>query len=129
MQIYVTGQARRPGVYTVSSLSSLVDALFASGGPSPQGWLRHIQLKREGKTIADFDLYSLLIRGDKSKDTRLLPEDVLYIPAAGSQVAITGSIRNPGIYELSGGETVGDLIEAAGRTTALSSSARICSSA
>ena len=125
MQVYVTGQARRPGVYTVSSLSSLVDALFASGGPSPQGSLRHIQLKRDGKTIADFDLYALLIRGDKSSDVRLLPEDVLYIPAAGSQVAITGSIRNPGIYEMRGGETIGDLIEAAGKTTALSSSARI----
>jgi protein involved in polysaccharide export with SLBB domain len=125
MQIYVTGQARRPGVYTVSSLSSLVDALFASGGPSPQGSLRHIELKRDGKTIAGFDLYALLIHGDKSKDIRLLPEDVLYIPAAGSQVALTGSIRNPGIYEVHAGETIGDLIEAAGKTTALSSSARI----
>jgi protein involved in polysaccharide export with SLBB domain len=125
MQIYVTGQARRPGVYTVSSLSSLVDALFASGGPSPQGSLRDIQLKRDGKTIADFDLYALLIRGDKSKDARLLPEDVLYIPAAGSQVALTGSVRSPGIYELSGSETIGDLINAAGRTTAMSSSSRI----
>jgi protein involved in polysaccharide export with SLBB domain len=125
MQIYVTGQARRPGVYTVSSLSSLVDALFASGGPSPQGSLRHIELKRDGKKIADFDLYALLIHGDKSKDIRLLPEDVLYIPAAGSQVALTGSIRNPGIYEVHAGETIGDLIETAGKTTALSSSARI----
>jgi protein involved in polysaccharide export with SLBB domain len=125
MQIYVTGQARRPGVYTVSSLSSLVDSLFASGGPSPQGSLRHIQLKRDGKTIADFDLYALLMQGDKSKDIRLLPEDVLYIPAAGSQAAITGSIRNPGIYETHDGDTIGDLIEAAGGTTALSSSARI----
>jgi protein involved in polysaccharide export with SLBB domain len=125
MQIYVTGQARRPGVYTVSSLSSLVDALFASGGPSPQGSLRHLQLKRDGKTIADFDLYALLIYGDKSRDVRLLAEDVLYIPPAGSQVALTGSIRNPGIYEIRGSETIGDLIEAAGKTTALSSSARI----
>ncbi len=125
MQIYVTGQARRPGVYTVSSLSSLVDALFASGGPSPQGSLRHIQLKRDGKTIADFDLYALLIYGDKSRDVRLLAEDVLYIPAAGSQAALTGSIRNPGIYEIRESETIGDLIEAAGKTTALSSSARI----
>ena len=56
-------------------------------------------MKRDGKTIADFDLYALLIHGDKSSDVRLLPEDVLYIPPAGSQVAITGSIRNPGIYE------------------------------
>jgi protein involved in polysaccharide export with SLBB domain len=125
MQIYVTGQARRPGAYTVSSLSSLVDALFASGGPSAQGSLRHIELRRNGKTIADFDLYALLIRGDKSNDARLLPEDVLYIPAAGAQVAITGSVHTPGIYELRGSETIGDLIDAAGKTTAVASSGRI----
>jgi protein involved in polysaccharide export with SLBB domain len=125
MQIYVTGQAQRPGVYTVSSLSTLVDALFASGGPSPQGSLRHIVLKREGKEIADFDLYALLANGDKSHDVHLLPEDVLFIPAAGAQVAITGSIRNPAIYELRGSETIADLLELAGKTSALSSNARI----
>jgi len=125
MQIYVTGQARRPGAYTVSSLSSLVDALFASGGPSAQGSLRHVELRRNGKTVADFDLYALLIHGDKSKDTRLLPEDVLYFAPAGAQVAIMGSIHNPGIYELNGTETIGDLIKAAGETTTIASSSRI----
>jgi len=125
IQIYVAGHAKRPGVYTVSALSSLVDALFASGGPAPQGSLRHIQLKREGKVVADFDLYALLIRGDKSKDVHLLPEDVLYIAPVGAQAAITGSIAVPGIYELLDGETIGDLIETAGRTSALSSSVRI----
>ena len=125
IQVYVTGQARRPGAYTISSLSSLVNALFASGGPSVQGSLRHIQLNRDGKTITDFDLYALLIHGDKSKDVRLLPEDVLYIPPVGTQVAITGSIHNPGIYELRGNETIGDLIELAGRTTTVASNARI----
>jgi protein involved in polysaccharide export with SLBB domain len=125
IQVYVTGQARRPGAYTVSSLSSLVDALFASGGPSPQGSLRHILLKRGGKTIADFDLYALLVHGDKSNDMKLLAEDVLYIPAAGGQVAITGSVRKPAIYEIRDGETIGDLIDAAGKTSALSSTARI----
>jgi len=125
MQIYVTGQTRRPGVYTVSSLSTLVNALFASGGPSPQGSLRHIQVNRDGKLIADFDLYALLVRGDKSKDVRLMPEDVLNIPAVGMQVAVAGSVHNPGIYEIRAGETVGDLLDTAGRTTALSSNARI----
>jgi protein involved in polysaccharide export with SLBB domain len=125
IQIYVTGYAKRPGVYTVSALSSLVDALFSSGGPSPQGSLRHIQIKREGKVVADFDLYALLIHGDKSHDVHLLPEDVLYIAPVGPQAAITGSIAVPGIYELLDGETVGDLIETAGHTSALSSDARI----
>lgn len=125
MQIYVAGQARRPGVYTVSSLSTLVDALFASGGPSVQGSLRHIQLKRDGKTIADFDLYDLLIHGDKSHDVPLLPEDVIYIAPVGPQAAITGSIATPAIYELRDGETIGDLIQTAGDTTAFSSNTRI----
>lgn len=125
MQVYVAGQARRPGVYTVSALSTLVDALFASGGPAPQGSLRHILLKRAGKTIADFDLYDLLVHGDKSQDVQLLPEDVLYIPPAGPQVAIVGSIRTPGIYELRDGDTIGNLIDMAGKTTALASDQHI----
>jgi protein involved in polysaccharide export with SLBB domain len=125
IQVYISGQARRPGAYTISSLSSLVDALFATGGPSPEGSLRHILLRREGNTIADFDLYDLLIRGDKSKDVRLLPEDVLYVPPAGPEVAITGSVRSPGIFELRNGETIGDLLEMAGGATAVASNSRI----
>ncbi len=125
IQIYVTGQARRPGAYTVSSLSSLVDALFASGGPSAQGSLRHIEVHREGKTVGVFDLYALLIHGDKSKDIKLLPEDVLFIPPVGPQVAITGSIRMPGIYELTDGETIATVLAYAGETSALASSARL----
>lgn len=129
IQIYVSGQARRPGAYTISSLSSLVDALFATGGPSPEGSLRHILLKRGGTTVTDFDLYALLIHGDKSKDVGLLPEDVLYIPPAGPQVAITGSVRAAGIYELRSdknvNENIGDLVDMAGKTTALASNSRI----
>jgi protein involved in polysaccharide export with SLBB domain len=125
IQIYVAGQARRPGAYTVSSLSSLVDAIFASGGPSRQGSLRHLQLKRNGRTVTDFDLYSLLIFGDKSKDIRLLPEDVLYIPPVGSQVAVLGSVHNPAIYELLGNESIADLLDVAGKTTAVVSNSRI----
>lgn len=125
MQVYVAGQARRPGVYTVSSLSTLVDAIFASGGPSPQGSLRRIELRRNGSTVTDFDLYDLLIRGDKSKDVHLLPEDVIFIPPVGSQAAIAGAVRDPAIYELKDNETVGELIASAGNATSLASNARI----
>ena len=107
IQVYVTGQARRPGVYTVSSLSTLVDALFASGGPSVEGSMRHIELRRDGQTVTDFDLYMLLVHGDKSKDVQLLPGDVIFIPPVGPEVAITGSVRDPAIYELRG-EPQGD---------------------
>src|SRR5215813_278165 len=126
IQIFVVGQARRPGSYTVSSLSSLVNALFASGGPSTQGSLRHIQLKRQGKTITDFDLYDLLVNGDKSKDAQLLPGDVIFIPPAGPQVALTGSVRRPAIYELrDDGTTLQQLLEAAGGASTTAANSRI----
>jgi polysaccharide biosynthesis/export protein len=114
IQIFVMGQARRPGTYTVSSLSTLVNALFASGGPSAQGSMRRIQVKRGSQVAAEVDMYDLLLRGDKSADVRLLPEDVVYIPPVGPQVAATGSLKNPAIYELKTERTVGDLIQMTG---------------
>ena len=126
IQIFVVGQARRPGSYTVSSLSSLVNALFSSGGPSTQGSLRHILVKRQGKTITDFDLYDLLINGDKSKDVQLLPGDVIFIPPAGLQVALTGSVRNPAIYELrDASTTLQQLLTDAGGASTTASDSRI----
>jgi polysaccharide export outer membrane protein len=125
IQIYVTGMARQPGEYTVSALSSLVDALFASGGPSAAGSMRHLQLKRGGRLITDFDLYALLTNGDKSGDAQLQSGDVLFIPAAGSEVALLGSVRQPAVYELRGEESLGQLIETAGGRTEISSGARL----
>lgn len=126
IQIFVVGQARRPGSYTVSSLSSLVNALFSSGGPSTQGSLRHILLKRQGKTITDFDLYDLLVNGDKSKDAQLLPGDVIFIPPTGPQVALTGSVRHPAIYELhDDGTTLQQLLADAGGASTTASDSRI----
>jgi protein involved in polysaccharide export with SLBB domain len=125
IQVYISGEAQSPGVFTVSSLSTLVDALFASGGPALDGSMRHIQLKRGGSVVAEFDLYALLISGDKSKDVQLLPGDVIYIPPVGAQVAITGSIRTAAIYELILGETAGDLIDAAGKTSTIASGGKI----
>src|SRR6202453_4242086 len=114
IQVIVVGNARYPGTYTISSLSTLVNAIFASGGPTPQGSLRDIQVRRDGKTITDFDFYDLLIKGDKSKDVRLLPGDILYIPHVGPLVAASGSVNSPAIYEVKDSSTLGDLIEIAG---------------
>jgi protein involved in polysaccharide export with SLBB domain len=125
IQVYVSGQARRPGVYTVSSLSTLVDALFASGGPSVQGSMRHIQLRRANAVITDFDLYNLLIDGDKSKDVKLESGDVLFIPPVGAQAAVTGSIKHPAIYELIAGESLAGLVANAGGVSTIASGARI----
>ncbi len=117
IQIYVVGRARRPGTYTVSSLTTLVDALFASGGPALEGSLRHIQLKRAGKIVTDFDMYDLLVNGDKSGDRKLEPGDVIYIPSAGPQVAVLGSVKTPAIYEARLPETIGQVLEEAAGTT------------
>jgi protein involved in polysaccharide export with SLBB domain len=126
VQVYVVGQAHRPGTYTISSLSTLVDALFVSGGPSVEGSMRHIYLKRDGKTVADFDLYDLLVNGDKSKDAKLQSGDVIFIPAVGPQVALTGSVRRPAIYELRDDETtIGQLLKYAGGPSATAAGARI----
>jgi protein involved in polysaccharide export with SLBB domain len=123
IQVFVVGQARRPGSYTISSLSTIVNALFATGGPTPQGSLRHIQLKRGANVVVDFDLYDLLLHGDKSKDVQLLPGDVIYIPPVGPQVAVAGSVNVPAIYELKSPDntTVGDILAlAAGQTNVAS---------
>jgi polysaccharide biosynthesis/export protein len=114
IQVFVLGQARRPGGYTVSSLSTLVNALFASGGPSATGSMRRIQLKRNNAVVTEFDFYDLLLKGDKSRDARLLPGDVIYIPSSGPSIAIAGSVNVPAIYELREKTTLAGTIEMAG---------------
>lgn len=119
IQIFVLGNARQPGAYTLSSLSTLVDALFASGGPSETGTMRHIQLRRGNRTLTEFDIYDLQQKGDKSHDVQLLPGDVIYIPPVGPQIAIDGSVNQPGIYELKGEATLASALEGAGGLTGL----------
>jgi protein involved in polysaccharide export with SLBB domain len=113
--VYVVGQANRPGTYTVSSLSTLVTALFASGGPNANGSMRHVQVKRGGKIAAELDLYAFIGKGDKSSDIKLLDGDTIYIPPAGGFVALVGKVNNPAVYELkSSGETIESLLGYAG---------------
>jgi protein involved in polysaccharide export with SLBB domain len=121
IQVFVVGQARRPGNYTLSSLSTLVTAIFATGGPSVQGSLRDIQLRRNGQIVTHFDLYDLLLLGDMSKDVPLLPGDVIFIPPVGPQVAVAGSVRVPAIYELKGATTVEQALQFAGGLTSTAS--------
>ncbi|HEV2647059.1 MAG TPA: SLBB domain-containing protein [Acidobacteriaceae bacterium] len=117
IQVFVVGQARRPATYTISSLSTLLNAVFASGGPLSQGSLRDIQLKRGTETIVHFDLYDLLLRGDKSKDVKLEPGDVIFIPKVGPQVAVLGSVTNPAVYELRDETRFRDVVALAGGLT------------
>jgi polysaccharide biosynthesis/export protein len=117
IQVFVVGQVKRPGSYTVSSLSTLVNALFASGGPSNRGSMRQIVLKRQGKEITRFDLYDLIVSGDKSKDAQLLPGDVIYVPPVGKLVALAGSVNVPAVYELREHEDLSQVLVYAGGLT------------
>ncbi len=124
IQIFVLGQAQHPGVFTISSLSTLVNALFASGGPSANGTMRDIQVKRGGKVIAHFDVYRLLLDGDKSQDIHLLPGDILYFPQIGPQVAMDGQVHTPAIFELNGAATVASVMSDAGGMTVVAGTSR-----
>ena len=113
--VYVVGQASRPGTYNVSSLSTLVTALFASGGPNANGSMRHVQIKRGGKVAAELDLYSFIGKGDKSTDMKLQDGDTIFIPAAVGHVALVGKVNTPAIYELkTAGDTIESLLDYAG---------------
>jgi protein involved in polysaccharide export with SLBB domain len=104
IDIYVVGQARRPGKYTLSSLSTLVNALFASGGPNANGTMRRVRLVRGDRTVATIDLYDFIVRGDRAKDMKLLPGDAIVFPSAGPRIAISGAVNVPAVYELSGSD-------------------------
>src|SRR6185437_7336376 len=127
IQVFVVGEASMPGSYTLGSLSTLLNALFYAGGPKPQGSLRDIQLKRGGKTIDHFDLYDVLLHGDKSHDVQLASGDVIFIPPVGKQVAVVGSVNNPEIYELRNETTIEQVLQLAGGRTniAVNSKARV----
>ncbi|AHI29128.1 SLBB domain-containing protein [Marinobacter similis] len=117
MRVFVLGEARNPGSYSVSSLSTITNALYVSGGIKLNGSLRNLQHKRNGKLVGTLDLYDLLLKGDSSDDTRLQPGDVIFIPPVGNRVGIKGEVYRPALYELSNEETLADLVQMAGGLT------------
>jgi protein involved in polysaccharide export with SLBB domain len=113
--VYVVGHAQQPGTFQLSSLSTLVNALFASGGPSANGSMRAIELKRAGKTISTLDLYDFIAKGDKSHDVPLLSGDVIVIPPVGARVAVTGAVDQATIFELKPSPTsIADILSLGG---------------
>ncbi|MGO2355559.1 MAG: SLBB domain-containing protein [Marinomonas foliarum] len=114
MQVYIVGEAVQPGAYNVNGLTTITQALIASGGVKKSGSLRHIQLMRKGKVVSDFDLYDLLVKGDTSKDIRLSSGDTLFIPVRQNSITIEGEVARPAVYEAKGGTTVGQLLSLAG---------------
>ena len=117
--VYVVGQANQPGTYNLNSLSTLVNAVFASGGPNTNGSMRQIELKRGGKTVTTLDLYDFIVKGDKSKDAALQPGDVIMIPPAGPRMALVGATDHGAIYELKSNSKVKDVLALGGGLSAL----------
>ncbi|MCC4282822.1 SLBB domain-containing protein [Marinobacter salarius] len=117
MRVFVLGEARNAGSYTVSSLSTITNALYVSGGIKRTGSLRKIQHKRDGKLVGELDLYDLLLAGDTSDDKRLQPGDVIFIPPVGDRVGIDGEVYRPALYELKNGTNLQELVSLAGGLT------------
>ena len=117
--VYVVGEVQQPGAYTVSSLSTIINALFASGGPTKNGSLRRIQLMRQGRQIHTLDLYNLLLQGNKRQDKTLQSGDTILVPLIGLVAGIAGNVKRPAIYEIAPGTTLQQLLELAGGVTAL----------
>lgn len=117
MRVFVLGEARTPGSFSVSSLSTITNALYVSGGIRHTGSLRNVQLKRNGKVVSTLDLYDLLLKGDTSGDVRLQPGDAVFIPAVGPRVGIDGEVYRPALYEIKNSTTLDDLVNLAGGLT------------
>ncbi len=117
IKITITGEVKTPGSYTISSLSTLFNALYNSGGPSAIGSLRYIQLIRNNKTYKTVDFYSFLQKGLLDGNIRLEDQDVIHIPVYRKRVSISGEIKRPAIYELKENEQLDDLISYAGGYT------------
>ena len=119
IEIFVVGQAKKPGKHVISSLSGLINALFETGGPGINGSLRAIELRRGGKTISTVDMYAFLSQGDNRGDVPLVTGDIIYIPPARARVAVLGSVSAPAVYEINKGETIGQLLALNGGLPAL----------
>jgi protein involved in polysaccharide export with SLBB domain len=114
IQVFVVGEVQKPGAYTMGSLSTVLTALFAAGGPRQTGTLRDVRLMRNGKVVAQIDLYDFMLKGDKSQDQRLTDQDTVFVPLVGPIVGVAGHVQRPAIYEAKSGSTLGDVLTLAG---------------
>lgn len=127
LQVFVAGDVVSPGSYRVSAAGTALTALYAAGGPTPNGSLRRVQIRRGGKLVETLDAYDYLVRGDASHDPRLESGDVIFVPIRGPSVRVVGEINRPGTYELRQGESLVDVVRTAGgfRPTATPSRVQI----
>ncbi|MBK8004910.1 MAG: SLBB domain-containing protein [Gemmatimonadetes bacterium] len=114
VQVFVTGDVARPGSFQLSAAGTAMTALYAAGGPTENGSFRRIEVRRGGRLVDSLDVYDYLLRGESKGDARLENGDVIFVPVRGNQVKLAGRVVRPAIYELKPGETLADLIRAAG---------------
>lgn len=110
IKVFVVGEVKAPGDYDLTSLSTLINALGAAGGPLKSGSLRNVQIKRGGRLVETVDLYDFFLKGDKSRDIRLQPGDTVFVPVIGRVAGVAGNVRRPAIYELRDEKSLRDLI-------------------
>ncbi len=123
IDIYIVGQARKPGKVTISSVSTLINAILTTGGPNSNGSMRQIELVRNGQVIEKVDIYQFLNTGKIDTDFHLLQGDTINYPRMGSEVALMGLVPTPAVYELSENEspTLQNIIQIAGGVSSLTS--------
>lgn len=112
--IFVVGSVKKPGAYTVSAFDTILNALIYVRGPDVLGSMRNIQLRRRNKIVTTFDLYDLILKGDNSKDMRLEPGDIIFVPKAETVVSIAGDVKVPAVYELKKEKSLLNALELAG---------------
>ncbi|MBX3601731.1 MAG: SLBB domain-containing protein [Rubrivivax sp.] len=125
VRVFVTGFVQRPGAYVVSGLSTVMNAVIRAGGPAAEGSFRSIELRRGGRTVATLDLYDLLLRGDRTGDHVVQPDDVVHVAAVGPQVAVRGSVNKQAVFELRPSETLRDLLAMAGGFSPVADRSRV----
>ena len=125
VQVFVLGDVANPGSYTISSAGTAISALYAAGGPTAQGSLRSVLVRRGNSLVSTLDLYDYLLRGDASSDVRLESGDIVFVPPRGLRARLIGEVVRPGTYELKPGETIADLIRAGGGFQADASRRRV----
>jgi polysaccharide export outer membrane protein len=117
VSVHVVGEVCQPGVYTLSSLATVTNALYSAGGPTKLGSLREVRLLRSNVQVARIDLYDFLQRGDRARDYRLESGDTIFVPTVGDVVAVAGEVKRPAIYEVQTGTRLADVVTLAGGIT------------
>jgi polysaccharide biosynthesis/export protein len=124
-QIYVTGDVQKPGSYRISSAGTALSALYAARGPSDNGSLRQVLVRRGGAAVDTLDVYDYLLNGNTAHDVRLTNSDLVFVPIHGPRVRIVGEVARPAIYEIRPSETLRDALRFAGGFTATAARRRV----